>query len=280
MMRLRNVLLTALFLGAALSGAGAHPTWADEGAASAWSKGFNSEARLVAGRIEAGGPLHAGVELKFPAGWKTYWRSPGDAGGIPPEFDWSGSKNLSGAQVLYPAPMRLIDKAGTTIGYKEHVTFPVVVTAKDPAAPVLLKLKTTYGICKDICIPAETVLELSIPPGVRLSPIVAEALSNVPRTKPEADKDPALVASRIDKTDGKAVLTFEVADPSGGEGDAFIEGPAGSFVPVPERVSSKDGRSTFRADLTEFLADLAGKDLRVTMIGTKGQSEATFTLQP
>lgn len=280
MMQLRNGLLTPLVLGTAICGAGALSASAGEGAVSAWSKGFNSEARLVAGRPVPGAPLHAGVQLKFPAGWKTYWRMPGDAGGIPPEFDWSGSENLSTAEVLYPAPERLIDKAGNTIGYKDEVTFPVAVTAKDAAAPVVLKLKAAYGICKDICIPAETELELTVPPDVGPSAIVADALEKVPRSKAEAGKDPTLVATRIDKTDGKAVLTLEVADGAGGEGDAFIEGPAGIFVPVPERVSSQDGRTTYRADITESIADLSGKEIRVTMTAPAGQSEATFTLQP
>lgn len=279
MMRLANAALGLLISATVWSG-GAGDAAADEGAQSPWTKGFNSEARLVAGRAGTGAPLYAGVELKFPPGWKTYWRTPGDAGGIPPEFDWSGSDNLKTAEVLFPAPQRLVDKAGTAIGYEEHVTFPVLMTAKDPAAPIVLKLKAAYGICKDICIPAEADLELSIPPDVEASPVLTDALKAVPRSAPLAVTDPKLVATRIDKTDGKVTLTLEVAEPGGGEGDAFIEGPQGSFVPVLERVSSKDGRATYKADITETYADLAGKDMRITMTGPAGPSEAVFTLQP
>src|SRR5207247_8452494 len=60
--------------------------------------------------------------IAIPGGWKTYWRSPGDAGGVPPEFDWQGSENLAAARVKYPAPHRLHDdKAGDAVGYKDGV---------------------------------------------------------------------------------------------------------------------------------------------------------------
>ena len=39
------------------------------------------------------GELLAGVQIRLEPGWKTYWRTPGDSG-VPPSFDWSGSKNL------------------------------------------------------------------------------------------------------------------------------------------------------------------------------------------
>ena len=54
---------------------------ATNGLSSDWAQGHNSRVRLIAGDDLAG------VELQMPAGWKTYWRNPGDAGGVPPSFD-------------------------------------------------------------------------------------------------------------------------------------------------------------------------------------------------
>ena len=98
---------------------------AADGLTSDWVVGHASRARLLAGNGIAG------VELQMPEGWKTYWRSPGDAGGTPPTFDWSKSDNLASANVLYPAPKRFTDRAGDTVGYKGTVVFPVEVTPKD-----------------------------------------------------------------------------------------------------------------------------------------------------
>ena len=70
----------------------------------------------------------AGVEITLAEGWKTYWRTPGDAG-VPPLFDWTGSTNVAAIKVRYPAPIataqsRLPRPSATRI----RVIFPVEVT--------------------------------------------------------------------------------------------------------------------------------------------------------
>lgn len=53
-----------------------------------------SEAQLLPGWETADGHRVAALKLVLEPGWKTYWRSPGDAG-VPPVFDWSGSEILA-----------------------------------------------------------------------------------------------------------------------------------------------------------------------------------------
>src|SRR5690349_10273315 len=62
---------------------------------SAWVAGHKVKARLVAGRTTPadGSKLMAFVEIALEPGWKTYWRSPGDAG-LPPSLDWAKSGNV------------------------------------------------------------------------------------------------------------------------------------------------------------------------------------------
>ena len=74
---------------------------AAETLASPWQPAAQSRLRLVAGTLPPPGQhgLYAGVEIELDAGWKTYWRMPGDAG-VPPNFDWSKSTNLAAARVL------------------------------------------------------------------------------------------------------------------------------------------------------------------------------------
>ncbi|MBI3441560.1 MAG: copper resistance protein, partial [Proteobacteria bacterium] len=40
--------------------------------------------------------IQAAVEVKLEPGWKTYWRTPGEAG-LAPVFDWAGSTNFKEA---------------------------------------------------------------------------------------------------------------------------------------------------------------------------------------
>src|SRR5882672_3978004 len=85
--------------------------------ASEWDGDQRAAVRLIAGAPRGSGAatIHqAGIEIRLSPGWKTYWRYPGDAG-VPPRFDFSGSRNLKSAVVRYPAPHVLSDESGTSI---------------------------------------------------------------------------------------------------------------------------------------------------------------------
>ncbi len=72
----------------------------------------------------------AAFEITLEEGWKTYWRSPGDAG-IPPRFDWENSHNLDGVALHWPRPA-VFESFGTqTIGYSEKLILPVELTPVD-----------------------------------------------------------------------------------------------------------------------------------------------------
>lgn len=244
--------------------------------ASGWHKGFNNEVRLLAGRggAEAGERLFAGVEILMPTDWKTYWRTPGDAGGVPPEFDWAASENLSSATVLYPAPRRLSDKSGVVIGYANSVVFPVEIAPIDATKPIRLRLKTNYGVCKELCVPAEAELTLDIPPDAKSAVEIERALALVPRTTPRDGKDPILKKWTVERTEGKPRLLLEAAFPTQSTGDAFVEAPAGAYLPLPNLIDDKSGRTVFELDLSDVdLAALKGAALTVTLVGPDGQSE-------
>jgi DsbC/DsbD-like thiol-disulfide interchange protein len=122
------------------------------------------EVRLVPGWHEDGRYHVAGVEISMPPGWHTYWRVPG-ATGIPPRFDWSGSTNLRRASVEWPHPEVFRSFGTRTIGYHDRVLLPLLLEPEDPDAPIDLSLTLSYGVCKDICIPAEARLEGRLLPG-------------------------------------------------------------------------------------------------------------------
>jgi DsbC/DsbD-like thiol-disulfide interchange protein len=252
---------------------------ASAGLASEWSEGHNSRARLIAGDGVAA------VELQMPEGWKTYWRNPGDAGGVPPSFDWSKSENLAAAQVLYPAPKRFTDRAGDTVGYKGTVVFPVRLTAKDPKKPIDLRLTLDYGVCKEICIPGEADLSLAIDPGQGADiPIeIADALKRVPAPAGERRPgDPVLKRVRSELDGPKPRLVIDADFPGGAEhADVFIESPPGLYVPLPKKVADDGaGHATFEVDLSDGIdaKDLKDQTLTATLISDKGQSEITFSV--
>lgn len=274
---------------AALALSAVAPAAKADGIASDWVEGFNNKARLLAGRATRPGDrqekLYAAIEIAMPSHWKTYWRSPGDAGGIPPEFDFSASENVADVKVLYPAPSRLIDKTGTTIGYYDAVVFPVALTPKDPSKPVALKLKAAYGVCKELCVPADAEVELDIEPGTGVSSDVAAALARVPRSPAIPETDPIVEKWQIETRNGKPILTFETADPAipdaAADGtDAVVDSGNGVYLPVPKKIKDDKHRAIFEVDLTDGATakELNGLVVRIVVIGGKGQSETAITL--
>jgi DsbC/DsbD-like thiol-disulfide interchange protein len=251
-----------------------------------WIEGERHRARLFAGDVAGAAPgtVMAFVEMSMDKGWKTYWRNPGTAGGIPPEFDWSRSKNIAKAEVLFPVPKVMSDKAGDVIGYREYAIFPVRITPTDSTVPVEIDVSANYGICEKLCVPAETQFTLSVPPG----PLPAagsdaqRAYDAVPRAAGVLNEgDPrALKAERPAGSQG--VIRLSAAFP----GDAsaasmFLAIDNGRFLPMPVRQPATAGeRVSFDVVFSDpaDLSALKGSTVTVVMAGEKGQSEDRFVI--
>ena len=256
--------------------------------ASPWTKQKFAQARLIAGGSIPDAPpgtIAAGIEIELADGWKTYWRNPGSSG-VPPLFDWSDTSNLASAEVRYPAPTRYADRGGDTIGYKRHLIFPIIVRPVDPQRETALDVSVEFGVCKDICIPMQAHLALTIPPqsGKDLvSGDLAHALDSVPRPlDAHRPSDPRLGKTTVSLDADKPVIRLEATFPGGAENaDIFIEAPDGLWIPMTRRDGQPAGETArFIVDMTEAdIAELKGKTARVTLVSPRGQSEATLRLE-
>ena len=96
-----------------------------------WQTTEQTKVRLIAATNSTGtnGTIHLGIHFILKPEWKIYWRSPGDAG-FPPELKWDGSTNLKAAVIQWPAPKRFSVLGIETIGYKDEVILPIIVTQK------------------------------------------------------------------------------------------------------------------------------------------------------
>jgi DsbC/DsbD-like thiol-disulfide interchange protein len=251
-----------------------------------WVAGHNSRVRLIAAPVKyADGTvrLTAGIEIALDPGWKTYWRNPGDSGGVPPEFEWTKSGNVATATLLFPAPSRLADALGDSIGYKHSVLFPVTIGPADAGKPVTLDVVATYGVCARICIPEEHELTLTVDAAdTSDASTIARALASVP-SEAGADKDaPKLLGLKFDAAGGKPALLIEAQFPAGtSDAQVFAEALDSSFVPMADRLEdSGDGHTHFRIELTKSddLKAPSGKQLRLTLVGDDGASEAMATI--
>ena len=285
-----GLVLAATWASAAMGQALVGTAWAEDAAfATAWASEHATKVRLVGGGMAIAGQkpgLVAGVEIELDSGWKTYWRNPGTSG-VPPRFDFAGSENLAEATPLFPAPVRFSDRDGDTIGYKGAVVLPVEIKAKDPALPVKLRLALEYGVCKDVCVPVQPVLELTLPPEAAGKPagnVLTAGLAHVPRV-PAARKpaDPELKQVTIDAQGAKPSIMIDAAFPGDAQGaDIFLEAPDGIWVPMAKPLGEpRDGVHRFTVDLTDGadIADLKGRTIRVTLVSASGQTDTSFKFE-
>ena len=250
--------------------------------ASRWQSGHKSRARIIAGdtNFAAGRTSHAGIQLQIAPGWKTYWRSPGDVG-VPPSFDWSGSRNLASVRVLWPVPQKYKDQYSTSIGYKHEVVLPLEITAKDKSKPVDVRLRFAYGICADICVPVESKLNLTIPTHKSgYKKLLSRYQSMVP--KPVKSTGKVVNGFSIRKVTvtlkGKKpniIIDARVPDDTK-KAELYAEASNGFYMPLPigERPSAGNDRR-FHIDLTKAdpAEKLHGKTLSLTLVANKGGIE-------
>src|SRR6056297_1500717 len=112
------------------------------------------EVRIADGWRADDGARMVALVFDLAPGWKTYWRAPGELG-IAPSFDWSGSENLAAVEPIWPAP-QVFEAAGALYpGYADRLVLPLRVVARDPALPVHLSVSMFFGVCEDVCMPAE-----------------------------------------------------------------------------------------------------------------------------
>ena len=266
---------------------------AEPALATAWIKEHATRARLVAGglftrfRMPGGTPLYlAGVEIEVDEGWKTYWRNPGSSG-VPPRFEWTGSDNLAVAAVSYPAPQRFKEKDGDTIGYKTHVVLPIGIQPLDPAKPVTLNLALEYGVCREVCVPAQMTLKLQLPPNIgslAAPAALTGALDRLPRhVSARRDADPKLERISIALAGDKPHLVVEAIFPDARGADVFTEAPDGLWLPLATDQGPVEGgpRRRFHIDLTDGadIPALKGQTIRLTLVSETGATETEFKLE-
>jgi len=111
--------------------------------------------KLLKGWQAEDGSYQVALAFSLNEGWKTYWRTPGPAG-LPPVFNWENSDNIAKVRYDWPTP-EIIDQSGMiTLGYHDTFVLPIRITP-EADGPVRLAMTLNFGVCSDICVPAQAV---------------------------------------------------------------------------------------------------------------------------
>ncbi len=148
-------------------------------------------------------PLHLAVFLEPLEGWHTYWENPGDAG-MPTTLTWTLPPDFKAGDIDWPAPQHLAEGPLVTYAYKGTAFLPVDITVPVNAlmGDYTFKVKAEWLVCKDICVPESTMLELTLPAGNNGAHTAAE-----PLFANHAEHHPQLAKTHGHfKVDGKQII--------------------------------------------------------------------------
>jgi suppressor for copper-sensitivity B len=236
-------------------------------AATNWVGDSRAVVRLITAtdNIAADSTLEAGLEFRFAKGWHGYWRTPGDAG-IPPTVDWSASENISGAEISWPAPHRLVIEELQNSVYENDVVLPVKLHLKQAHTSVRVKASIEYAACSEICVPLQAELALPLPTGAggpsAESVLIDSARKSVPGSAEAAGID--VIRTRFAGTASEPTLVVDLQSKAEAfvRPDLFVEG-AGNGIPPAPKVELHDAGKTAR--LTVRLAALPPPDRPLTL---------------
>ncbi len=210
-------------------------------------------------------------EAELKDGWKTYWRSPGEAG-LPVRVFHGGEQ----IDILYPFPERFELFGLETYGYSKKVTIPFLV----PATADAVELKADFMVCKDICVPFEVEYSLQVQPTdagtIVTDTRVRNALNQVPARFGSAPKGIDIKLVRYAGKPGHQNLIVEAtADIPLSKADVLAELDESTQFHTPKTRLLSDGKSVrfvLPVMSTQKGLDLAGKQVRLTMSDGRGNA--------
>ncbi len=176
--------------------------------------------------IVPGQPLTVGLKLKHQSEWHTYWQVPGDSG-LPTRIDWRLPAGFTAGPIEWPHPKRLPTGPLVNFGYDGEIL--LLTTIQVPAdvpvgSRVTLAGKAEWLECKDVCIPGESDIALTLPVKAAAGPSAHVALELY------------LTAAQPVKADAKTLQGVLVANggPAAGGWIGSIDLPlvAGTVAPV------------------------------------------------
>ena len=179
--------------------------------------------RLISGITNIGSSklVPLGLEFELKDGWKIYWRNPGGAG-YPPEINIEEERNLSKLEWFWPAPKRFSFQGIQNFGYEKKVIFPIRATIPNLEKPLFLTVHVTALACKNICVPLDGKLTLTVPVGITSETQYAALISQYQQLVPTELTWPGFSIVNILSAENSVTINVKSEVPLQ-EPDVFIE---------------------------------------------------------
>ncbi|MQY42381.1 hypothetical protein GG681_06980 [Epibacterium sp. SM1969] len=222
---------------------------------------------LDGGKTRHGNVIGA-LRVTLSDGWKTYWRSPGDAG-IPPTFSWKGSQNVADVQISWPAPEVFLTSGLRTLGYEQQMVLPVEITPARPGKPIRLKGRVGIGVCKEVCVPSELRFDHAMNANAKRNPTIAAALASRPYTAREAGVKSA--TCRLSPTQYGMKIEARITMPSAGGTEIAVIESGSPYLQASDTTARRTGNTLVAESeffsLNDGLISIDRSAVRITVLG-------------
>lgn len=133
--------------------------------------GRNADVILISERVQAtpGEEFYLALDMRIKKDWHVYWKNPGDAG-LSPRINWLREPKLEVGEFVWPVPKELLVKEDEIMdyGYEDKLVLPFKVRIPEDAVDeIVLRGEADYLICKKVCIPEITPVQLKLLVGDR-----------------------------------------------------------------------------------------------------------------
>ncbi len=114
--------------------------------------------------VSPGVPVSIGVQFNLEPQWHIYWLNAGDSG-TPPMVKWSVPPGTRIDSIRWPVPERIDVPPLTSFGYTDTVTLLTTMVPPPDWDRETFEISAhiDFLICKEICLPAEASVNLSLP---------------------------------------------------------------------------------------------------------------------
>ena len=275
----RGRLLTGALLLATLWGMGGAAPLQARSQQSADDPSPHSEATLVGEQnaIVPGEAFAVALRLEMEEGWHSYWKNPG-ASGEPTSIDWALPASYETSGFQWPYPHRIEFGSLISYGYSDEVFLIATITPPDTLTPgtrITLSGRAEWLICEEICLPAHSDVELTLPVTDEAPDQTewASAFEAARAKHPEAVADWSIGAGR---SDGRYSLILGA--PNGGrpdlEGAYFYAAEKSVIDPGAPQPVTRDGDTyTIALQQSEY-AQAPADRLQGVLVAPEGTSWA------
>ena len=149
--------------------------------------------------------LLVGLEFNLSPGWHTYWENPGDSG-EGASIKWNLPSGFKASTILWPGPKRIPVEPLMTYGYEDKaLLLTEIKSPKEFSNPVKISAKINWLTCKDICIPQEGQVDMTLIKGPKVANQFTSKLKEIASTVPKNFHSPY----RVSVINEKIFLQFE-----------------------------------------------------------------------